>query len=100
MPVRPTRPIALALAIAGALAGCTAFEPFETAPVEGPKGDTKIRVGICYDTLVSSDAEITAAARTACGPGTVPKWEGIDYILMACPLLLPGRATFVCTPHK
>lgn len=94
---------ALMLAASGMLGGCSTLAPYETVPLPPkPKAtDAAIpRVGICYDFLASSAAKVAAAGQDACGPGTAAKRIDTDYSLMNCPLLLPGRATFACTPKK
>ncbi|HVC52463.1 MAG TPA: hypothetical protein VND87_10615 [Stellaceae bacterium] len=94
--------LAVVLGIAGVASGCTALDPFETVPIKPPPGttDTRSRVGICFDGLASKPPQIEAAAQQACGPGATPRRETTDYGLLNCPILLPGRATFVCVPRK
>jgi hypothetical protein len=92
---------ALAALTMAALAGCSALDPFATvaqAPRPGqPAGQ---RVGICYDRLASSLAEVAAAAQRQCGAGTVARRVDTDWYLLYCPLLLPSHASFVCSPQK
>lgn len=93
---------AVLLAAAAALAGCSAFDPFPTypRPGEGAAANAGPRVAICYDTLVSSDAEVQQAAQEECAPNTRATRVDTDWLLQYCPLLLPARATFVCAPKK
>ena len=87
------------------LGGCTLLDPFETVPLRPPAGahDTRPRVGICYDGLKSTPEQLLAAARDSCGKDMTPVRDDTDYGLAAmdvCPVLLPGRATFICQPNK
>lgn len=97
---------ALAIVIAlTLLGGCTALDPYETIPLRPPPAvhDARPRVGICYDSLRSKPEQILAAAQDSCGKNMTPVREDTDYgieTLDVCPMLLPGRATFVCEPHK
>lgn len=97
---------ALAIVIAlGGLAGCTLLDPYETVPLRPPPQahDTRPRVGICYDALRSKPDDLLAAARDACGKNMTPVREDTDYGIHAldvCPMLLPGRATFLCQADK
>jgi hypothetical protein len=97
--------IARALALAGAsaaLAGCSALEPYATFPRVARPGevDAGPRVAICYDGLVSSLDDVQRAAQEECAANTAATYSSTDYYLQNCPLLLPGRATFVCAPKK
>lgn len=96
------RPIAVALGATALLAGCGALNPYETLPLSPPKGsaDLRPRVGVCFDGLVSKPPQVEAAAQQACGTAATPHRVATDYGLLTCPILLPGRATFVCTPKK
>jgi hypothetical protein len=87
------------------LGGCTLLDPFETIPLRPPPEahDTRLRVGICYDAWRSKPEQLLAAAQDSCGKNMTPVREGTDYGLKAfdvCPILLPGRATFICQPNK
>ena len=87
----------------GLLAGCGAFEPFATTPLPLSPGQTAPagqRVGICYNTLAATLAEVQAQAQQECPANTVAEPSDTDYHVQTCPLLVPGRATFVCTPRK
>ena len=88
----------LAVAI---LAGCGVLDPYSTAPqVVRPGQPTGQRVGICYNTLSSSLDLVQAEAQRECAPGTVAEPVDTDWYMQTCPLLLPTRATFVCTAKK
>lgn len=87
--------------LAAALAACGALEPFATTPRPAEQGQSKEqRVGVCYDTLATKQAEVTAEAQRQCPAGTTARRVDTDYLLLYCPLLLPGRATFACVPEK
>ena len=93
----------LAVVAAGiALGGCSGLQPYPTNPADPLPGETDAgpRVAICYDTLVSTLDQVQAAAQQECAPKTEATAAGIDWHLQFCPLLLPARATFVCTPKK
>jgi hypothetical protein len=85
-----------------ALAGCSALEPYATYPRSARPGeDTALtRVAVCYDTFVSSLDQVQAAAQQECAAGTVATYSSTDWYLQFCPLLLPARATYMCTPKK
>ncbi len=89
------------LAIA-ALAGCSALEPYATYPRAARPGEDAAltRVAICYDTFVSSLDQVQAAAQQECAANTVATYSSTDWYLQYCPLLLPARATYLCTPKK
>jgi hypothetical protein len=105
--VRRAPALAIGLAALGvaSLGGCTLLDPFETVPLRPPPGahDTRPRVGICYDALRSTPEELLAAAQDSCGKNMTPVRDDTDYglaVLDVCPMLLPGRATFICQPKK
>jgi hypothetical protein len=105
--VRRVLAIAARIAAFGvaSLGGCTLLDPFETVPLKPPAGahDTRPRVGICYDGLKSTPEQLVAAAQDSCGKTMTPVREDTDYGIAAmdvCPMLLPGRATFICQPKK
>jgi len=85
-----------------ALAGCSALQPYATYPrVARPGEDTSLtRVAVCYDTFISSLDQVQAAAQQECAAGTVATYSTTDWYLQFCPLLLPARATYMCTPKK
>lgn len=85
------------------LAGCGAFEPFPTLPLPlaaGQAAPAGQRVGICYNDLTATDPEVQAAAQQECPSDTVAELSDTDYHVQNCPLLIPGRASFVCKPKK
>ncbi len=90
------------LLAAAAVADCSALEPYPTypRPARAGEADAGPRVAICYDTLVSSLDEVEKAAQQECAPETTAAYFATDWYLDYCPLLLPARATFVCTPKK
>jgi hypothetical protein len=100
--MRPRRALALFLAAWAGLAGCSALDPYPTYPQQPQAGvkDTGSRVAICYDGLVSSKDEVQKAAQGECAPNTTAARVDTDWKLDYCPVFLPARATFVCTPKK
>jgi hypothetical protein len=93
---------ALAFATLAGLAACSEFAPFETYAPPAPKGASEPgpRVAVCYDRLVSKPPAIAAAAQAQCPPGATATPLATDFSMQNCPLLLPSRAIFVCTPRK
>ena len=89
-----------AIAVAAGLAGCSALDPFATYPrqPEANTHDKGPRVAICYDPLVSPAALVRRAAQAECGSNSEANRVDTDLLLQYCPVLLPARATFVCTP--
>jgi hypothetical protein len=94
--------IACAIALLAALAGCSALEPYATYPRAARPGEDAAltRVAICYDTFVSSLDQVQAAAQQECAADTVATYSSTEWYLLYCPLLLPARATYMCTPKK
>ena len=90
------------LLLLAVLAGCSALEPYATFPRSARPGeDTSLtRVAICYDTFVSSLEQVQAAAQQECAADTVATYSSTDWYLQFCPLLLPARAIYMCTPTK
>lgn len=89
------------LIAAATLAGCTALDPFPTAPrAAQPGAPAGPRVAICYNSLHTSLAEVQAEAQQECSANTVASPVDTDWYLLNCPLLLPARATFVCNSKK
>jgi hypothetical protein len=88
------------IAVAVGLAGCSALDPYPTYPRQPETGtqDKGPRVAICYDPLVSPAALVRQAAQRECAADSVATRVDTDFLLQNCPLLLPGRATFVCAP--
>ncbi len=92
----------LLFAFASALTGCSALDPYATYPRQPGTGitDPGPRVAVCYDTLVSARAMVQQTAQQECPAHTLATRIDTDWLLLDCPLLLPARATFVCTPKK
>ena len=91
----------LLLAGAALVAGCSsAIAPFATVPKAAPTGvaDPGPRVAICYNTLKTSAAQVQGAAQAECLNGGTAELVDTDYRVDFCPLMTPGRATFVCRP--
>ena len=98
------RRAAAALALIASIttaSGCGALDPYPTAPRAvqpgQPPGD---RVAICYNTMRTELAAVQAEAQQECGAAAVAEPIDTDWYLQYCPLLLPSRATFVCTPRR
>ena len=94
--------IGCAIVLLALLAACSALEPYATYPrAARPGEDTALtRVAICYDTFVSTLDEVEAAAQQECPSNTTARYSTTDWYLQYCPLLLPARATYMCTPKK
>jgi hypothetical protein len=97
--MRAAAAIGAFLAVAIELGGCSALDPYPTYPQAAAAGakDTGERVAICYDLVVSSGAAVRKEAQAQCAPNTRATRVDTDWKLDYCPLLLPARATFVCT---
>ena len=94
--------IARTIVLLASLAGCTALDPYATFPRAARPGEDAAltRVAICYNTFVSSLDQVEAAAQQECAADTVATYSSTDWYLLNCPLLLPARATYICTPKK
>ena len=94
--------IAQTTVLLASLAGCSVLDPYATYPRAARPGEdaTVTRVAICYDTFVSSLDQVQAAAQQECAADTVATYSSTDWYLQNCPLLLPARATYMCTPRK
>lgn len=92
----------LVVALGCAAAGCSQLQPFVTMPAAKPEKavETGSRIGICYDPLLSNEAKVLELATSECGPGATAQKVDTDYKIMACPVLLPARGTFLCTPKN
>jgi hypothetical protein len=92
----------LAPFMAGVALVCCSLQPYPTYPADPRPGETDAgpRVAICYDTLVSTLDQVQAAAQQECAPNAEAAPLRTDWYMEHCPLLLPARATFVCTPKK
>ena len=98
--MRQRRTAALGLLV-GLLAACGALDPFPTTPHNIEPGQPAgQRVAICYDTLVTTLAEVRQQAQHECPANTTATPIQTDWIMQNCPILLPARATFVCTPPR
>jgi hypothetical protein len=89
-------------AAALALAGCTALGPYATEPAAPRTGahEAGSRVAICSAGFAGSRAEVRRMAQKECPPHTAAVLVATDWWLEHCPILLPARATFVCSPDK
>ena len=94
--------IAQTTVLLASLAGCSALDPYATYPHAARPGEDAAvtRVAICYDTFVSSLDQVQAVAQQECAADTVATYSSTDWYLQYCPLLLPARATYMCTPRK
>lgn len=99
--MRIARALAVLAAPVVALTACSAFDPYPTYPADARPGDDPgPRVAICYDTLASTLDQVKAAAQQECTPDTQATALRTDWYMQYCPLLLPARATFVCSANK
>ena len=100
MRIAPAQMIRIAAALA--LSGCSALDPYPTYPANARPGevDPGPRVAICYDTLVSTLDQVQTAAQQECAPNSMAMPVHTDWYMQYCPLLLPARATFTCSPNK
>ena len=92
----------LVVLAAGLACGCSALIPFPTVPKSPASGvtDPRQRVAICFNTLKTPPEQVQQAAQAECLGDTVAERIGTDYGLDFCPLAVPGRANFACTPKK
>jgi hypothetical protein len=99
--MRIARALVVSVAVS-VLAGCSGLAPYPTYPRMAGLGEdaTAARVGICYNTLVSTLDEVQVAAQQECPSDTTASPLDTDWYLQYCPLLLPARATFVCAAKK
>jgi hypothetical protein len=91
-----------ALVLAATLAGCSGFTPFVTAPpaLQPSEINPGKRVSICYSGLKTPPEKVQEMAQAEClGEGNAQPID-TDYRLDNCPLMTPGRATFLCKPGK
>ena len=90
------------LLVVAALAGCSQLQPYATYPRAARAGevDAGARVAVCRDPLVSSLDDAQRVAQEECAANTEATYSSTDWYLQNCPLLLPARATYVCTPKK
>ena len=93
--------VAFLLIAAAALGGCGSLGPYATLPQTAAPGQPAgQRVGICYNTLRSSPAQVQAEAQRECPADTAAQPVDSDWYMQYCPLLLPARASFVCVAKK
>ena len=93
----------LVVLAAGLACGCNALTPFPTYPTAAATGvaDPRQRVAICFNPLKTSSQQVQQAAQTEClGKTVAEQVTGNDYWLDFCPLAVPDRVTFACTPKK
>ena len=93
--------LAIAVLLAAILAGCGALDPYATVPRGFQAGQpVGPRVGICYNRLRSTPAQVQGEAQRECAANTLAEPVDTDWYMETCPLLSPARATFVCTAKK
>jgi len=93
---RPSGVRALPLLILLALGGCSAVQPTQGQPsLKSTPDPIQAKIGICYNNLVSDDADVLRAARRACGANGEPHLIDQDTDL-TCPLSISNRSTFAC----
>jgi len=92
----------LVLLLAALATACSGPTPFVTAPPPLAPGaqNPGQRVSVCYNTLKTSPEKLQALAQPQCPVNTTAERLGTDYRLDDCPILTPGRATFVCKAAK
>ncbi len=56
-------------------------------------------MAVCYNVLRTSPEELQKLAQAQCFGDTVAEQVDTDYRLDDCPVLTPGRATFLCKPE-
>ena len=97
------RPVLLpALLLALAVAGCAEqVAPYESIPRAPRRGanESVPRIGVCYNAVFSRPEEVRAVAEEACGTIGKPVLAEQD-LRLACPLLTPTRATFMCVAEE
>lgn len=91
-----------------ALAQCRGdLSPYQTTPVTLNKTQQQaiatgssppVTIGICYNAITTTAAQVRALAVQGCGTDGVPHAIERDFKLDFCPLLTPARATFACLP--
>ena len=91
-----------AFIVLAALAGCSGFTPFVTAPPAPEKGEVVngARLAICYNGMKTPPEKLQEMAQSQCLGNTRARLSGTDYRMDNCPAMTPGRATFVCEPVK
>jgi hypothetical protein len=87
------------LLLTTSLGGCGALDPYPTVARATQAGQPAgPRVAICYNTMKSTLAQVQSEAQQECAANAVAEAVDTDWYMQNCPLLLPARATFVCTP--
>jgi hypothetical protein len=78
--------------------GCSALTPFLTGPLALSPGmtDPGPRVALCYNPLKTSPEQLLQLAQVECVGDVIAERIDTDYRLDNCPLMTPGRATFLC----
>jgi hypothetical protein len=97
------KPLCLVVAVlAACVAGCSGLTPFAAAPraLTPSEPNPGVRVAVCYNTFKTPPEKLQQMAQAQCGEKTVAEQIDTDYRLDDCPLLTPGRATFLCKPAK
>jgi hypothetical protein len=94
------RAAVLALLLAASAAGCSSLAPFPAPPLAAdPKvKETGLSVAICYNKFETPPDKLLEMAQADCFEGAVAEQVDTDYRLDVCPVLTPGRATFLCKP--
>jgi hypothetical protein len=83
------------------LAACNLLDPFPTTARDAQTGQPAgERVGVCYNTMTTTLAEVRDQAQRECPGNAVAEPVDTDWYLQICPLLLPSRASFVCVAKK
>jgi hypothetical protein len=96
-----SRRMTVMVLLMAALGGCGSLDPYVTgARAVHPGQPAGPRVGICYNGLRSSSTQVQAEAQRECAANTLAEPVDTDWYMETCPLLLPSRATFVCTAKK
>jgi hypothetical protein len=88
------------LLLGAAAVGCSSLTPFATSPFPTPNGvkDAGPRVAICYNAWKTPPEKVQELGQAECLGNTMAERVQTDYRLDDCPVLTPGRATFVCKP--
>lgn len=77
------------------------LDPYATVPAAPQPGQPAgARIAICYNAVTTARAAAHEAAQRECPAGTLAQAVETDLYLDHCPLLLPARASFACTPGK
>ncbi|HTZ35253.1 MAG TPA: hypothetical protein VMB84_04460 [Stellaceae bacterium] len=85
------------MALAAAATGCSALTPFPTGPLASKPGQPDgPRIAICFNPLKTDAEKVQGLGQAECIGDTVAERVDTDYRMDDCPLLTPGRATFVC----